>query len=719
MNPKLIWLVSAGLLLPLLLAACGPEKKPVEAQAGPAVTPRLSPNGVYRQAPQLAEGVAAGRLPRVEQRLPANPVLIQPEKQIGVYGGTWHLAMVGTDRILMRRVMGFEGLVSWDKAWTRLIPNVAQSFEASPDARTYTFTLRKGMKWSDGQPFTADDIVFWFEAIYLKAELHYLVDSWIDLGKDGLKVEKRDDYTVVFHFAQPQGLFLQRLATLRGIFPTSFPRHYLAQFHEDYNPDIARLVAKEGVKDWVELFKKKTRQDWSGNLFSTIPEFPVLYAWMLEPGSFDADGQPAPVVKAVRNPFYWKIDPEYQQLPYIDRLEFTVLGGPADFLPLVQAGGIDMQDRSIPAAAALPENQAKGGYGLYQLVSSFSNYMAISFNQTRVDPVKRRIFRNKDFRIGLSHAINREAIIRVAGLDARPAQVAPLPGTPFYDERMADQYLEYDVKLANEYLDRAGYGRRDADGFRLGPDDRPIRFTLLVPQVIFAGDFDVHLPMIQADWRAVGIDMAIETVPQRVAENRWADNDYDVTAFTGAGGYDAVLSPRHYVPVEAGYSHQGMLWLNWYNDSRSPRSEEPPAPVKDAMELYRQVSQTADPERQNALMSRIIAIAADEFQVIGIHRMPVSYGIVKTDFHNVPALMFSSANYPQPAPTNPCQYFIRTGSNTPMLTLAWPGGRDDLRVVRADPVHTEVDPPNAPGQAPGIFIRPPGGAPAMDGGDER
>jgi len=261
MNTKLIWLVSAGLLLPLLFAACGPEKKQVAAQAGPAVMPRLSPNGVHKQAPQLTEWVAAGRLPRVEQRLPANPMLIQPEKRIGVYGGTWHLAMVGTDLLLMRRVMGLEGLVRWDKAWTRVIPNVAQSFEASPDARTFTFTLRKGMKWSDGQPFTADDIVFWFEAIYLKDELHYLVDPWIDLGKDGLKVEKQDDYTVVFHFAQPFGLFLQHLATLRGIFPTSYPRHYLAQFHKDYNADIDKLIAKEGVRDWVELFRKKTRQD--------------------------------------------------------------------------------------------------------------------------------------------------------------------------------------------------------------------------------------------------------------------------------------------------------------------------------------------------------------------------------------------------------------------------------------------------------------------------
>jgi peptide/nickel transport system substrate-binding protein len=236
------------------------------------------------------------------------------------------------------------------------------------------------------------------------------------------------------------------------------------QFHKDYNPDIDRLIAQEGVKDWVELFKKKVWKDDSTAQFNKIPEFPTLGAWVLEPGAFDAEGNPAPVVKAVRNPYYWKIDTDYNQLPYIDRLEFQVVDNAADILPLVQAGQVDMQDRNIPADALLPENQAKGGYGLYKLVSSFSNYMAISFNETHADPVKRQIFQNKDFRIGLSYAINRPAIIQAARFDVKPYQVAPLPGTPFYSERMATQYLEYNVKLANEYLDKAGYSRRDAAG---------------------------------------------------------------------------------------------------------------------------------------------------------------------------------------------------------------------------------------------------------------
>ncbi len=621
------------------------------------MTPSPELVSVYHEAPMLAEQVAAGQLPPVDQRLPQNPMLIQPEEQVGVYGSVWRMVMVNTERHLLQRVMAYENLVRWDKGWTNLIPNVAQSYEVSPDSKTFTFRLRQGLKWSDGQPFTADDVVFWYEAVFLNDELQFLVEGWIKVGKDKLTVTKLDDYTVVFQFAEPQGLFLQRMATLRGGFATSFPRHYVMPFHKDYNPDIDQLIAQEGVKDWVELFKKKVWKDDSTAQFSKIPEFPTLGAWVLEPGSFDAERNPAPVVTAVRNPYYWKIDTEYNQLPYIDRLEFQVVDNAADILSLVQAGQVDMQDRNIPTDALLPENQAKGGYGLYQLVSTFSNYMAISFNETHDDPAKREIFQNRDFRIGLSYAINRPAIIEAAQLDVEPIQVAPLPGTSFYNERLATQYLEYNVDLANEYLDRAGYNQRDATGFRLGPDGQRISVTFLVPTPLPAGDFTAYLPMIQADWQAVGVEMNIEIIPRAEAEERWRNNDYDVTAFTGAGGFDAILAPRHYVPAEGIWSQQGPRWAAWYNHQDS-LAEEPPAAVKETIALYRQVLETADPNQQNRLMGQIMDIAAEQFQVMGIHSMPVSYGIVKTNFHNVPLLMFSATTYPNPAPTNPCQYFI-------------------------------------------------------------
>ncbi len=315
---------------------------------------------IYRESPLSAELVSKGELPALAQRLPDNPMLIKPEDRIGRFGGTWRMAMVKVENNLFQRVIGYEGLVRWDKAWTRVIPNVAQSYTASPDSKTFTFQLRRGLKWSDGYPFTADDIVFWYEALYRNDELQFLVETRFKYGKGKLVLEKTDDYTVVFRFDEPQGLFLQGLASVKGAFATNCPRHYLSQFHKDYNPDIDRLVAQEGVKNWVELFRKKSWPTVDTMPFSMVPEFPTLFAWVLEPGAFDSAGKPAPVVRAVRNPYYWKIDTEYNQLPYIDRLEFHVVEKVADILPLVLAGKIDMQDRNIPAEAALPESD-KGG----------------------------------------------------------------------------------------------------------------------------------------------------------------------------------------------------------------------------------------------------------------------------------------------------------------------------------------------------------------------
>lgn len=639
----------------LALTGCTSTSSPRSPTTTTVASTNPSP---YREAPLLATKVRAGALPAVRQRLPQDPMLVQPLNQVGRYGGVWHMAMVVKENNLLQRVVGYENLVRWDPTWTRVIPNVAQSYTASPDWRTFTFRLRRGMRWSDGRPFTADDIVFWYRAVFLCDDLQSLVEPSIKVPKDKLTVTKSDDYTVTFRFTDPQGLFLQRLAGVKGAFATNLPRHYVMQFHRDYNPDIARLVAQEHVANWVELFKKKTWRDVAILPFSFNPQFPTLFAWTLDPGAFDADGHPSAVVRATRNPYYWKIDTDYQQLPYIDRLEIQVVRNASDILPLVRDGRIDMQDRNIPAEALQPQVRAEGGYGVYKLASTFSNYMAISFNETAKDAVKRQIFRNKDFRIGLSYAINRPAIIRAAGLDAEPAQVAPLPGTPFYNETLATQYLDYDVGKANAYLDRAGYSRRDPAGLRIGPDGRPISFTMLVPTPVPAGDFTVHAPMIRAQWRAVGIDMKLELVNRNNADKRWAANDYDVTAFTGAGGFDAVLSPRHYVPYETFWSQQGVPWAYWALDHNDPRAQEPPPAVRETISLYEQIRRTGDQDRQNALMARILAIAADEFQVIGIHRDPLGYGLVKPSFHNVPPLMFSAANYPNPAPTNPCQYFI-------------------------------------------------------------
>ncbi len=154
------------------------------AQASTAAAPTTP--GKFKEATALADQVKAGKLPPVEQRLPKNPMVVQPTEQVGKYGGTWRTALIGgQDTAWLTRTIAYDYLVRWDPAWKKVMPNIAESFEASPDAKSFTFKLREGMKWSDGQPFTADDVVFYVNDVYRNKELTsstgnnpYTVEKW-------------------------------------------------------------------------------------------------------------------------------------------------------------------------------------------------------------------------------------------------------------------------------------------------------------------------------------------------------------------------------------------------------------------------------------------------------------------------------------------------------------------------------------------------------------
>ena len=630
-------------LLPYLLLLIG-----VACASAPGAA-----ESIYGEAPQLAEMVATGALPPVEERLPGNPVVIQPVERAGVYGGVWHMGIRGyQDRALLRRTTQYETLVRWDPGWTRVIPNVAQSFEVNKNSTEFTFHLREGMRWSNGAPFTADDIMLYFE---MKENEEYnpshKYPSWLTSGGASVLVDKVDNYTVVFRFAEPYGLFPRFLAHPDAHWILT-PSHYMRQFHPDYNPEgIDALIDEAGVEDWVELWRVK------GNSYVN-PEFPTLDAWLL-PDGFPAEG--VEQVRAVRNPYYWKIDTDFNQLPYIDELIFEVREDDDALVALAQQGGIDMQCYRISgreAFATLEANMEAGGYHFFHTVSGYSARNAISLNLTHADPEMREIFQDKDFRIGLSHAIDRQAIIdQIYCGEGEPFQVAPRPESPYYHEQLAHQYTQYDLDLANEYMDRAGFAAYDADGYRLGPDGEPISFTTLF-SVANHPDEVSALEMVLEDWRSVGIDVGMEFVnyEQLLAHRR--ENSYDAIGHT-ADGWNLLMYPHTFVPTDPWRQGYARAWALWYTDGiEHEGAEEPPEPVRQQLALCDRLAATSDPVEQATLMTAILTISADQFYSIGINLAPAGYGLVKDHFRNVPAVMPASWAYPTPAPTNPCQYFI-------------------------------------------------------------
>jgi len=186
----------------------------------PASTTAEPVASFYNEAPDLAEQVTAGKLPPVDERLPTNPMILESVEQIGVYGGTWRRGMRGNrDQASLIRTLGYENLMRWDEQWTRVIPNVVQSVDINENATEFTFHLREGMRWSDGAPFTADDILFWYEAIYSNEAFPGAAQSWLFGDKAGLVVEKIDETTVTFHFetTQSENLYSGRFHAALGL----------------------------------------------------------------------------------------------------------------------------------------------------------------------------------------------------------------------------------------------------------------------------------------------------------------------------------------------------------------------------------------------------------------------------------------------------------------------------------------------------------------------
>jgi peptide/nickel transport system substrate-binding protein len=631
--------------------------EPTKAAAPAATAAPPAAASKFKEAPALADQVKAGKLPPVDQRLPANPLVLKPVEKIGKYGGTWRTALRGgQDDAWLTRVVGYDYLVRWDRDWTTVIPNVAESYTANAEATEYTFKLRKGMKWSDGKPFTADDIVFWATDILNNKDLTPAVGgSWAAGGKY-LTATKVDETTVTFKFAAPNGLFIVRNATPDGQGPVQFQAAYCKQFHKAYaeQAKLDQLIKDNKIDgDWVKLFQTKITgvpgTPINGRWMNV--DLPVISAWVLTTPS----GVQQPT-KAARNPYYWKVDPDGNQLPYLDGIFFDYATDLQALALKAAAGEIDMMDRHIATNANKPvfvDNMQKGGYGFFETIPSSMNNMIISFNLTHKDKAKRAVFQDINFRIGVSYAINRKELIDVVWVgQGEPYQCAPRPTSPYYNEKLAKQYTEFDVKKANEYLDKA-LPKKDASGMRTMPDGSPLSIIWEISDT--RADTVKAAPIVQKYLKAVGVDMQPKVMDRALMYTHKDANEFEAMDWGGDGGLDVILEPRWYFPFSA-ESQYGELWQYWYN--KDSRGEEPPAASKKQMELYDQLKATGDAKKQDELMKQILQISQEQFYAIGIALPTNGYGIVKNNFKNVMKVMPGSWLYPNPGPSDPPQYFI-------------------------------------------------------------
>lgn len=607
----------------------------------------------YREAPMLAERVAKGELRPVAERLPSEPEVVKPVERVGTYGGRLRYGLRGSsDHNAILRMVGPQGLVRWDAAYTQAVPNVARAFEASEGGRVFTFHLRKGMRWSDGTPFTADDVLFNMEDIVLAGALAPTPPRY-KTGNDPVKVQKLDDHTVRFTFTQPYGDFLAELASPLGQHPVLYQKKYCSQFLPKYNPAIADLVRANNAADWQNLFQAKCGDLEIPSRWGN-PERPTLDPWIVREPYVGG----ATRVVMVRNPYFWQVDTAGNQLPYIDE-QVSPIAQDVESLILEAVGGrIDFQIRHLDAPANRPvlaQNRERGGYRLLEASSVGGTNMVINLNLTHKDPELRKLFSARDFRIALSIAMDRKAIIDTALLgEGEPWQNGPFEDHPNFHKRISTQHLEFDQARANKLLDDMGL-RRGPDGIRLLPSGKPVRFKIDVIPTLQPEQVDM-LQLIRPYWAQVGVAMDVNPLERTFFYQRTSEgNDHDAAVWGGQASWVPGEIPQQIIPLHHD-SRWGIPWARWYN-SGGAQGEEPPASIKERMRLYDEARATTDPQQRRALIRRIADIAADEFEVFSVSKSLPTYGIAKNTLRNVPKSMPSSWYYPTPAPTLPTTWF--------------------------------------------------------------
>ena len=589
----------------------------------PADQPRA-----FHESPMWQARTASGELEPVEQRLPQNPLVIVPGDQCGPYGGTWRRYATGPGDIgITPSRLCYDGIIRFGPMGTKVLPNLATHWTVSEDARTTTFYLRKGVRWSDGAPFTADDVLFWYEDVLLNPDLTATVPLQFKRGGEVMRIEKVDDYTFRCCFKEPYGLFVKVLAQGLSDQMLSCPAHYLKQFLPKYTDQavLEEMARKRRFDFWYQVFWDQ--HDWDN------PEHPRLWAWTIK------DPPPARPVIWERNPYYWKVDPEGNQLPYIDRISYEIYDGETINLKCMN-GEVGMQGRHLDFASypLFMENQERGGYRLLHWIDGGDGANPVALNLNHRDPVMREIFGDKRFRIALSHAINRDELNQACyfGL-GKPRQMCPPTTSPYYFEEYETAHIAYDPDRANRLLDEMGLNQRDKHGVRLRPDGKPLRIDIEVSSAML---YPRLIQLVAEYWTAVGVETEMKLLARQLTTARRNALMQDATVWTGAGEFIPTLDPRWFFPHNVGSFH-AMAYFRWYV-SDGKRGERPTPEMIRCMEIYDKIEASADDAEQIALFKDIMRINAENLWVIGLVGEMPTISVVKNTFRNVPEVAVAS-----------------------------------------------------------------------------
>jgi peptide/nickel transport system substrate-binding protein len=469
-----------------------------------AIDPRILADRAFGEAPILAERVSKGRLPPVAERLPDHPLVVVPIDEIGRYGGTLRRALTGdiaqTPGVIKTLV---ENLMDYERPGsTRIEPNLAERHTFEDEGRTAIFKIRTGLKWSDGVPFTVDDILFWYHDMALNddARSSALFPSNILVEGKPIEMSKVDAHTLKVTSHRPLG----RILDLVSNYWIAYPKHILSSLHPVYNPE----ATYEGFRDSTTAAKLILK-----------PGLPRMSPWI------PVEWVRGQRVVYERNPYYFKIDSAGNQLPYADRLVFNIIPDPQVILLKFMNGEIDLFGRyaQVNMYATLKTAEQDGKFRLMSAAPVAASVFYVNWDAPNV-PL-RDAFRDRRVRQALSHAINREelsAIVYHGLLD--PGGFTFGPFSAYHDAALAYIYVSFDLDRARSLLDEAGLVDRDGDGLRELGDGSVFAITI---DVIPGLGVDV-CELVAEQWRAIGIKVTLNIALRDILFPKRAAGDFEV-----------------------------------------------------------------------------------------------------------------------------------------------------------------------------------------------
>ncbi len=536
------------------VAAATPTQIPTEAATNTPVPTAAASH----EAPALKALVDAGKLPPLDQRLPAVPLTLKPINVTGKYGGRLKMASWWQEGGILAKEYAHSPIRFVDDGMN-LAPGMCESWETNTDNSVWTLHFRKGLKWSDGSPCTTADTMYWWNDMVLDPDQTDNPPNELPAIAGKLPEFKAvDDTTLTITYSKPAPLTGKRLAEWckgpsgRAGYRWIVPSAYLKQFNPKYAPDGTKGAM--GANPKYADYKQHDLMVDDG----TNPDCPVLHPWHL------THYEQKVLSTYERNPYYYCVDTEGNQLPYIDGIDDKPSPDSQYLLLQIMQGSVDFEVHTYQLTLAdikpLQDASAKGGYEI-RFWDTGSGTGTMNFLDYDVkDDKKRALHRDPRFNQALSYAIDRPTIKTLVYYDTGTLTTGSMSPKALefnfnadaqaHYEKIRSAYVDYNVDKANQLLDAIGM-KVGADGFRTYPDGSKYEFLMDWDSGNTTVEYTKVGEILQKNWKAIGLNVILNAQPSAKYGQDWKAG---LNSFQGqwevGDGPDHFVFPSWVVPDE-------------------------------------------------------------------------------------------------------------------------------------------------------------------------